>query len=398
MTAPRPLHPGKLAIAVVLASSPMIALVFTVVAPLLPQMAAYLGPRGNGALMAQMIMTIASMGLVVGAPVTGFLYARWGGWRLMALLLLAFALDGALGAALSSAWAFLASRALLGFLAGGMQMCCYTLIAEMAAGEKRARLIGYQVAAGSGTAVVGLVAAGFIAAAWGWRAPFALYLLAAPLAAAAIFVSSPAANCAAAAAPASEDTGGESALSLWPIYVLVALAAIPLNMPSVQISFELARDGTSSPALISLVVATFSVALMGGSVAYGRIRQRCGGEVIPVFALLLLGAGFLCVGSTHQVRVVILGCLIAGLGAGLLNPHFSVVVLARVSARARSRAVGFLSGAFFAGDLFNPLAVLPLRKLAGIHASFQLVGAALAVTGLAWQMTRRRRRSAPSRA
>jgi MFS family permease len=110
---------GAAALAVLLASSPCSALMYTAIAPILPQLAAHLG-GGDGALYAQLIMTMPSIGLMVGGPVIGWGAELIGPRPVLIAALAIYAVAGSAGLYLDGVGALLASRLLLGLAVAGI--------------------------------------------------------------------------------------------------------------------------------------------------------------------------------------------------------------------------------------------------------------------------------------
>lgn len=377
--APRPATPARpslLPAIPLLFGSPMIALVFTVVAPVLPKIAANFSGGGDAALLAQMIMTAPAIGLMLGGPLCGLLVSRFGARPMYLVFLLAVGLLGGAELLVNNPMVFLLDRALLGFVAAGANNAASTLIAERYEGDLRARLFGLHVAASSVIAVLAVVASGALAQSFGWRAPAVLYFSSLAPAVALVALVRPAPR---PDAPEPARQHGPTRIwSSWRFFLLTALTAIPLNLPSVQVSFQLTQDGVTNSLVQSLVIAAFSVTLSIAAPLYPNARRRFGVIGAPLAALLVCGVGFVGAGLAHAPAATALCLLVSGIGAGLLNPHFGIRIAETVDPVSRGTALGVLFGAFFLGEFLSPMVMTPLRLWLGVHGAFSAVGLLLA--------------------
>src|ERR1700730_9938470 len=82
---------------VLISGAPLMALMFVAVAPVLSSLAAHFGRGPDGALIAQMIMTLPGIGVILGGPVTGWLVERTGSRRTVLASLLVYSLAGSVG-------------------------------------------------------------------------------------------------------------------------------------------------------------------------------------------------------------------------------------------------------------------------------------------------------------
>ena len=385
-----------LTLAVLLSGAPCMALMFVVVAPVLSSLAAHFGAGADGALIAQLIMTLPGIGIILGGPTTGWLVERAGIRPALFGSLIVYSLAGVAGLVIDDLRLMLATRLLLGWSAAGISTATMAFIGLRYEGDARARILGYQSAVGACAGLVALLAAGGLGEVAGWRAPFALYLLGAVVLLLAL-LTIPRACGHSAREPAQS---GSFLLPLWPVYVLIVLVFAAVFMGAVQIAFVLAADGTTSPAEQSWVLACSSLSSAIGAWAYGRMRSRLGSYGTLAACLALLAAGFMVVGLSHSALSTASGCVISGLGGGAIGPYVAGVLLDRAPEAVRGRAVGFMYTAIYLGDFANPLLVTPLRSVLGIHGAFLAVAATLGAAAVyaagrpvyARQCVRRRRR------
>ena len=366
---------------VLISGAPLMALMFVAVAPVLSSLAAHFGRGPDGALIAQMIMTLPGIGVILGGPVTGWLVERTGSRRTVLASLLVYSLAGSLGMLIDNLWLMFVTRLLLGVSAAGVATSTMALVGQCYRDEARQRMLGYQSAAGAGFGLLALLAAGGIGEAAGWRAPFALYSSGAIVLIMALF-SIP--NIPPVAQERARGLAG--LLPLWPIYLLIVLVFAAVFMGAVQLAFLLVGDGVTSPAVQSWVLATSSACSAVGAWAYGRVRPRLGSYGTFGLCLGLLSCGLGAIGSGHGAWTAAAGSAVAGLGAGGAGPYVAGVLLDRSPAEVRGRAVGFMYTAIYLGDFANPLIMTPVRAWLGIHGAFLAVSAVLAA-GAAWAAT-----------
>ncbi|MFJ2992899.1 MFS transporter [Pandoraea sp. NPDC087047] len=369
---------------VLASSSPCMALMFTAVGPVLPGLAQHFARGGDGAFAAQLIMTMPGIGIALGGLVTGWAVERLGARALLLGSLLTYALAGFAGFYVDALSVLLFTRLLTGLAAAGCATSTLAIIAQRFEPEQRACILGYQSAAGSAVGLVSLLVAGGVGEAYGWRAPFFLYLLALPVLLVATAVV-PAVRSQANAQRPPRQTGHNDRhplLALLPVYLLIVLVFAAVFMNAVQLSFLLAQSGITSPGVQSWVMATSALACMVGAASYGRVRSWVGDRWIFCICLALMGGGYVLMGSSHLMMPMIVGCGIAAIGGGCVGPYLAVVLLDRAAPSVRGRASGFMFTALYLGDFVNPLVVNPLRASFGIHQAFVLVGAILSFFAL----------------
>lgn len=376
-----------LLIAVMLSGPPLMALTFSTLAPVLPMIAQHFSGRDGGTMLAQWIMTTPAMGLMLGAPIGGWLIDRVGP-RLMTIAAFAgFALGGSAGLWADDPLVLLVSRFVMGFSGASIATAATWLIGARYDGSGRRKLIAAQDALAGIAAMSAVLISGMIAQASGWRAPFAIYLIAAPLLAAALLAVPRLASS--GVGDTSEAAPRLSALApLWPIYLTIVAMAGLMMMPATQVPFLLQADGITDPVIRSRVIACSALASILSAASFPLFHSRVGeaGTFRVIVASYLIGTAVLSLAQSAEVTA--LGCFLMGIGTGLFSPFFASLLISRTEPALRGRAIGLMFGAIFLSEFLSPLIVLPLRANFGVHGGFAALAAMLAI-GLAAIFVRR---------
>ncbi len=373
-------------VVVMLSGPPLMALVFSSIAPVLPAISSHFSSHGGSPLLAQWIMTTPAIGLMLGAPAGGWLIDRIGP-RVMILLALAlFAAGGSAGLWAESPATLLSARFLLGVAAASVATVTTWLIGAHAQGERRRRLIAAQDAIAGVAAMSAVLLSGLVAQSGGWRAPFAIYLVALPLLLLAIL-----------SVPSSgpdrlrTTSGGDVPLSglrpLLPVYLVIIATAGLMMMPSTQVPFLLQANGVVDPVIRSRVIASSALAAIAGAALFPLIRARIGDAGIFRLILMAYFTGTTILAMAGSAVTAAAGCLAMGFGTGLFSPYFATLIIARAAPALRARAIGFMFGAIFLSEFLSPLVVLPLRAAFGVNGGFAALAALLliALATTAWR-------------
>ncbi|MGH3587476.1 MAG: MFS transporter, partial [Pseudonocardia sp.] len=226
----------------------------------------------------------------------------------------------------------------------------------------RATVMGYQSGVGNAGVVVWPLLAGYIGGAGlGWRGPFLLYLVALPVAAAAVWLL-----------PDTRRTGSGMAAGLrmrsviraapvllW-LYALIFLVAMQLYALVAFLPQRLAELGVTEPLVVAafLAAATAAAAVVG--LVFGRLRARLNARTIVVLALVLPVPGFGLLAAATQPWLVLIGAPLIGVGIGLVMPAAPTLVSEAVGAAAVGRATSWIFALFPLGNFASPLLLGPL--------------------------------------
>ena len=376
-----------LAVFVMASTGTLLGMVFIVVSPTLPLIAEHFGGGKDGAFVAQWILTMPSIGVIIGGPTTGWFVERFGARAVLFTCLVLFALSGVAGLVVENQPLLLATRLVVGFCATGLVTAAMGIIAEIFTEQRRGSILGLQNAIATALSFVMTLASGKVAELHGWRAPFALYAASLPVLVLALFVI-PAVSRRQASAGAS--------LSLLrpmlPIYALVTLSMI-INFQSASgVPVLLAADGLTSPTIISWILAVGTALFALGAIAYGTIRSRAGVYWTFGLGLALQGMGILVLSLGHGVVGIGLGVLLLNLGSGIQTPNLSHWVMERAPLPVRGRAMGLLFSAQFLGPFLNSSLIAPAVAAYGMRNILAVIASLIAIGVV---LTALRARSAP---
>lgn len=365
---------ARLALAVLVSSSSFLALMYTIVTPVLPALAEHFGEGGKGALVAQLVMSMPSFGMIVGGFVSGRVVERLGAPRALWVCLTAYGLSGSAGLYLDGAAALLVSRFVLGIAGAGIATAAMTCITQSFDGVVRARIIGYQSACGAAVGLLSMLLSGVLAETGGWRIPFAVYTVSLLILCLSLWTFEPR-----DARPLADSGASEgSALRLWPLYLMCVPLYAAVFMTSIQAPFLLTENGIASASLQSLIISMASLMNAVGAWSYGSVYRRLGSRRTFSLSLGLMGCGQLALGLSEGAWQPGFACGLAGLGAGLLVPHLPHLILERADESNRSRAVGVMYSALFLGSFLNPVLVAPIAARYGVHGALILSSGLLA--------------------
>jgi MFS transporter, DHA1 family, tetracycline resistance protein len=145
-----------------------------------------------------------------------------------------------------------------------------------------------------------------------------------------------------------------------------------------------AEEFTDSPALIGLLVASFSVMQLLCAPVIGRLSDRVGRKPVIVVSLVGTALGSLLMGVAGSLPILFLGRIVDGASGGSISAA-SAAVADMAAPEQRARLMGLLGAAFGIGFVAGP-AIGGLAALGGDHLPF-FVAAALAGTNalVAWK-------------
>ncbi len=364
-----------MALIVMLGGGVMLGLVVAAMSPVASKAALYFAGRNKaeGDLVAQMIVTAPSIGIIIGGPLTGWLIGWTGAKRFFLTALAVFGIAGSAGLYLDDASMLLVSRFVLGLATAGIVTAMIVLISEYFTPEARARVLGFQSATGAFAGVLTIEAAGRLGD-LGWRTPFALYLLSfVILALGLIYLPTSPKRVRTHEKKAPVDL--RSLIGLWPIYLMIIPMFIAVYMPNIQVSFLLRDDGIDRPLIQGRVIETGAFTVAVAALCFGMIRRRFSGAQILLACFVFQGLGIAIMGFAHTAVMIAAGCGVLGIGTGIANPLISDLIVARASPELRSSAIGLSYTARYSGDFLNPLVMLPLGVAIGLHNAFIVAGA-----------------------
>jgi MFS family permease len=369
--------PGLVQLVLLLAGSCLSVLGAVLIAPVLPQLArAFTGTPGVDVLV-PIVLTAPALLIGLTAPFAGFIVDRIDRKRLLIFAMPAYAIFGTAPLYLTSLTTILASRVLVGLCEGAIMTCCTTLIGDYWSGPRRARYLGLQTLVATLSATAFLALGGALGAA-GWRTPFWLYAVAAPLAI-------PMARKLWPPTPPNEPAKHLPALpwrQLAAPCLVTLFGGIVFYALIVELSFVLTDVGVTSTGTIGLISAVMSLGTAAGAIAFGRRSAKAPRALLPV-EFGLSAAGLLLVFATTSPAIITVGAVLTGFGTGMLLPTLVTWAVGRLSFEQRGRGTGLWTGALFIGEFAAPLALAAIGTgTGGLRGALAVLGLASAVMGV----------------
>jgi MFS family permease len=375
MTAPALPDQRRLSIGtfVLLTTYGLSSLISTALTPVLSAMAAHFGGGPQGQLTAQNVITIAAIGTMIGAPISGFL-TRWLSTPHVLILGLAiYTIAGSSGVYIDNPTILLTARFIQGMGISAVGITTAAMVADRFEGKARTRFLGYRDAFLAVFGFFALNVSGLVGDAFGWRTNFALYLLAVPYIVLAFIAKFPTP----AEPPKAAATDYKILISMWPVYLMVVVLYMVAYTPYLNLSFLLAEDHITSSAIQGRIIAASTVLHFFSSMFYGRVVERIGSRWMLALILLIMAASDLTIGFAPNMYWIIGAMALAGLAGGNLQVYLHNLFLARATPATRGQALGFMIMAMYVGQFLDPYVTTPMRTLVGNHQAFIVVGIGL---------------------
>jgi len=356
------------------------------IAPSLPAMAEVFSGVPASETLVRLALTVTSLTIAITAPFAGALADRIGRRPLLIASLVLYTVAGSAGFFVSDLPLLLASRALLGVAVGGIMTAVSAIITDWFEGPARASFLARQQAAASLGGVIFLPLAGVLAA-QSWRAPFLLYgagILVLPFVILALREPDRARVSPLVAGGIAADGSRASGGAGWRIAGIAAVALVVTAvffMAPTQLPFSLQRFD-APPAVTGVVVAASTATGVIGALGFPWLSRRLSATAITASSVLLLGMGWVLVGTANGVVQVLAGVLLGGIGVGMAVPNLNYRLAALATPAGRGRVLGTLVAAIFLGQFLSPLVAAPLIDAVGIPATFLSSGVILTVAAV----------------
>lgn len=370
-------HNAVVKAGLVIAGPTLVTLIPMAAAPALPAMAKAFDAAGQGTLFAQMVVTAPAIMVILGAPVAGTLAEFIGRRGCMLASLVLFCLAGVACVLAPDSNTLIAARLTLGLAGGGLLTTSLALASEFPEGGPRERLLGSMVACTAVFAILALNFGGELVDVFGWRGSFALYLLGVP-----VLLMAWAKLESHAAAPVTHASLFAVLRTFWAVYLVVVILAIGMFMTPVQGMLLVEANGVGRAVVQSSFISCYSAAAALSAASFCWLARRFGpASLFALIAAVFAGGGVIVALSSSAVPVII-GFVIMGIGAGLIEATAALLILGSATEALRPRAIGLLLSAVFMGQFLNPLVVDPLRRAYGIHGAFLAVSITFAFLAL----------------
>jgi ACDE family multidrug resistance protein len=350
----------------------------TLIAPAIPDI---LDEFGVGDAGAGLLIAATSFPGIFMAPVMGVLADRLGRRRVLVPCLATFGVFGT-AAALAPSFAWLvAARFGMGIGAAGLINLAVVLIGDHWGPEDRTRLIGRNAAFLTVCLAVLPPVGGVLTDIGSWRlalAPYSLAVLTALVAWRMLPLDRPDST-----ASVREQLGGVSEVVRRPavLVVLVGGAASFLLIFGVFLStlpIHLENEFGFGASMRGLFLALPAVPSTLVAFNLQRIRARVSARVLLVACSLVFATGFLLIGAAEIAAIVVLGCIVYGIGEGALIPTLQDQAVELSPPEHRGAVVAVYVGAARLGQTVGPLGSAALFSATSTFFALR-VGAALAL-------------------
>ena len=398
--APRPRLPADVWVLVVAAFA--VAIGYGLVAPVLPQ---YAQSFDVSVTAASVVVSAFAFFRLVFAPAGGVLVDRMGErWVYMTGLLIVVASTLATGLA-QGYWQLLVFRGLGGLGSTMFTISAMALLTRLSPPGARGRIAGLYATAFLIGNIGGPVIGGLLAQ-FGMRIPFFVYAatLLVATAVVAVFLRGGRRRTPGEdedeqqpllVAEALRHSGYRSALvssfvNGWTSFG-VRVAIVPLFAAA---NFD-AGAGVAGTALASFAVGTASVVS-----AAGWLSDRYGRRPMVIAGLLVSGVSTIALGWSDTVPLLVAASVVAGMGAGVLNPAQQAAVADVIGAdRAGGKVLATFQMASDSGAILGPVVVGMIVDRFGYTTGFVVSGVLLLSAAVPWVFaseTHRPRAGAPA--
>ncbi len=350
--------------ALALAGGSTVSFALSAVSPVLPKIEAALAHGPEDALLVKMLVGVVGIGLLIGAPLTGFLCNRVGLRVIFAVNFLAITIAGLLGLIIDDLHVLIVARFVTGLAAAGAITASTIVINTRLAPADRATWMGFYLAVAMFSGIIMRPLTGLVGE-YDWHWVFVIYLAGAPFVLIALlwFKDLP------LAADTTRTTGKGDPIYRWfPFrFLLVGLSAGAITyLPAIYVPFLLRDMGISSPFMISLVLMGDAITAGIAAVLFGRLRRRVSERMAFVLTFGAAVIGLVITALAPDYVTVMVGMAIFGIALAWFFPNLLVAISERVTPEQQGRAAGLIKASHYGA---NPISIMVAQPIAALYGA-----------------------------
>jgi predicted MFS family arabinose efflux permease len=368
---------GRLAI---LGTGILPAIAAGTVSVMLPAISDAFGDGTNG-LEIKSVATAVGLGMMIGAPLSGFLVDRLGRRPVLLAAAIVFGLVGCGIMLMSELWQIIVARFVIGLASGALGVGTAAVVGDHYSGNQQSRWLGFN--AGFATFFI-LFLSPAVGALFdlGWRYGFTVYAFAVPVALT-IAWGIPAGR--GRSLPVAEQG------RLMPRFdevpwraLLLAVFMGTLSMgTALYWPFRLREVGVESARDIALYGLPNVLMSGGAAIGYGLIRRYLSVTQMFVAGALLSAVGLTAIAFAASPMAILLGLTVEGLAVGMMTPNLTTFALMVSPAQSRGRAVGLVKGALYGSPFLTQFILEPIAMTGGTAAALWTIAAMAVMIALA---------------
>ena len=336
---------------------------------MLPGISQAFGHGGQSNLLITMVATTAGLGMMIGAPVGGYLADRYGRRIVLMAAVAIFAAFGLSALLVTELWQLIAARFVVGLASGAMTATYVAIIADQFDTKGQGKWVGFNAAMATLFVVLLNPVAGALVDT-GWRNGFIIYAAALPILLLAL-IGIPGGTI-------KHDTELEDTSLLGLVRgiprlgqtVLLATIGGTLAMGTVLYwPFRLRELGILSAEQLAYYYLPNVFVVFLAAFSYGYLRRFL--SVNQVFAIsgVLSAFGLVIMAFASSPVVAAVGLTIEGAAIGLMTPNLSIYAISIAPAHSRARVVGLMKGVYYGSPFLTQFILAAINSRAGIPAT-----------------------------
>lgn len=347
----------------------MVVMSISSITPAFPKIVRELGISSRSV---GLLITVFTFPGIFLTPVLGVLADRYGRRRILVPSLLLFAIAGGACSLVRDFEALITLRFLQGVGASSLGAINVTIIGDLYSGNQRTAAMGYNASVLSvGTAVYPAI--GGALATFEWYYPFALPIIAAPVALLVIFrLRNP--------EPVSDQHFREYLLSAWESIIdkrviglfIASIGTFVILFGAYLTCFPLlmGEEFQASPFVIGIFMSTMSLSTALTSSQLGRLARSFSERGLLRLSYLLYAAALIAIPLAPHIWILLIPILLSGIAAAMNMPTIQTLLAGLAPMRHRAAFMSINGMVLRIGQTLGPLIVGVILSVWGLAGAF----------------------------
>lgn len=346
--------------------------------PIVPQMYAHFGAVPNADYLIQGgVLTMPALCIALFSTFAGWLADAVGRRRLLIGAVIVYSLVGIAPIFLDNLYAIIVSRIGVGLCEAAILTLSTTMIGDSFSGHEREKWLASQTAVASISAVLLIMLGGWLGGLYGWRGPFAVYASGFLFAAALIAFTWEVDAAPTRTAVARAADPAFPWLHMAGVCGVTLFASIMFYSMQTQGGFAWNILGIADPARIGVLTSIASLGVPLGTFIFRGATKRLSTSPLLAIEFLIIAAGFIGMGSSHDYRLYLAAASVNQIGCGMILPTLLIWAIRGLPFEIRGRGTGLWTAVFSVGQFGSGITMTYFAKtMGGLLPAFSALGAA----------------------